>query len=255
MEVDVVVFGPGKNKQKKRSIVTEKLFRLTVNGQELLSLVASPHDPESLVIGFLYLQGLISSKEEIDSLGICHDSGQAVVSIKGELPATLRPTLTSGCGGGVIFNNPESGVMTPVERAVLVEYSPEAVVASMSDLLQVSKQYAVHGGIHSAGLGDGRKLILHAEDLGRHNTIDRIAGAALRQQLDPSGRLLLTSGRISSEMAVKAARLGVAALASRTSPTDLAVKVCEHYQIGLAGYVRSGSMEVFAHAESFGPQS
>jgi FdhD protein len=128
----------------------------------------------------------------------------------------------------------------------------EAILAGMSDLLQLSEHYAAHGGIHSAGLSDGHRLLLHAEDLGRHNTLDRIAGLALRQEVPTPGKLLLTSGRISSEMAIKASRLGVVALASRTSPTDLAVQVCRHCHIGLAGYARGGAMEVYTHAEVFG---
>ena len=94
--------------------------------------------------------------------------------------------------------------------------------------------------------------MIHAEDIGRHNTIDRLAGEAIRQQIASAGQLLVTSGRISSEMAAKAVRLGVSALASRTSPTSMAVKICDSFNLGLAGYVRAGKMNIYTHPARFG---
>ena len=121
----------------------------------------------------------------------------------------------------------------------------------MNELLRLSEKYATHGGIHSAALGNGERLLAHAEDLGRHNAIDRLAGECLRRRIDSAGSLMLTSGRVSSEMAVKAARLGVTAIASRTSPTDLARDYCRQAGIGLAGYVRGESFAIFACPELF----
>ncbi len=130
-------------------------------------------------------------------------------------------------------------------------YRPGFVFDVMSELLVVAEQYTEHGGIHSAALCDHVGLLLHAEDIGRHNSIDRVAGQVLRQGVDAGGRLLVTSGRISSEMVVKAVRMGVSALASRTSPTSLAVELCERFNIGLAGYVRGGKMEIYANRGRF----
>lgn len=237
-----------------REVVAEKLFRLTLNGRELLTLVSSPHAPDTLIIGFLFLQGLISSTDDIQSIGICPDSGHAMVVIRGDLPEMLQPTLTSGCGGGIVFDNALAKFRLPDRADEAPLFTTGVVLAAMDELNRVSAQYSVHGGIHSAGLSDGKKLLLHAEDIGRHNTIDRLAGSALLDGVEPTGTLLLTSGRISSEMAVKAARLRVAAIASRTSPTDLAVRVCEESQIGLAGYVRGGKMEIYVNAALFGMQ-
>ena len=250
MEVDAHFYNAGKHGPDRKQVVEEKLFRLSINGRDLVNLVASPHLPEQLITGFLYLQGLINSADDIVTLGICHDSGQAAVTVRGEVPERLVPTLTSGCGGGISFDNLE--IFSPPSAQVQPEYDPEFILGVMSELTEVSKQYAEHGGIHSAALCDDTGLLLHAEDIGRHNTIDRIAGEALRRGIDTAGRLLLTSGRVSSEMAVKAVRLGIAALASRTSPTSLAVDICEKYHVGLAGYVRGGKMDIYANRKCFG---
>jgi FdhD protein len=120
----------------------------------------------------------------------------------------------------------------------------------MEELAKKAEGYRSHGGIHSAAVGetDGT-LLLFAEDLGRHNTLDRIAGEALFRGIDLAGKLLVTSGRVSTEMAAKAARLGMALIASRTSATDHAVRLCEAAGIGLVGYVRGGKFTVYAHPQ------
>jgi FdhD protein len=119
----------------------------------------------------------------------------------------------------------------------------------MNDLARRADRYRSHGGIHSAAVGDGERMILYAEDLGRHNTLDRIAGEALLKGIDLRGMMLVTSGRISTEMAAKAALLGISLLASRTSPTDMAVKLCEESGVTLIGYLRAGQFQVYAHQQ------
>ncbi len=229
----------------QRQLVAEYPLRLVVNDQELTTLIASPHQLNYLVIGFLHLQGLIDTKEDLLLMGICQNEGEAQVRIRGTLPSKLRQVLTSGCGGGISFNLPSA---TRISFPP-VNYSFNQLQQAMAQLNKLAEAYTSHGGIHSAGVSDGEQILLHAEDLGRHNTLDRIAGEALDRGIDLRGRLLVTSGRISSEMAGKASQLGIALLASRTSPTDMAVKLCQQAGITLVGYLRGGRCEVYCHAE------
>ncbi|MCM2359628.1 MAG: formate dehydrogenase accessory sulfurtransferase FdhD, partial [Geobacteraceae bacterium] len=104
-----------------------------------------------------------------------------------------------------------------------------------------------------AAVADGGSLLLYAEDIGRHNTIDRLAGEALFRGIDLNGKALVTSGRVSSELAAKAAFLGVSLVASRTSPTDMAVKICRAAGIVLVGYLRGGRFTVYSHPERLAP--
>ena len=231
----------------QRQVVQEYPLKLRVNGRELATLICSPHQLNFLVVGFLRLQGFIATLDDISALGVCHEYGQAEVLIRTSLPERLQPTLTSGCGTGIAFNLPEK----LVSLAWLDQQSHhcESLYRLMKELQGLAENYQRHGGIHSAAVGDDRGLLLSAEDLGRHNTLDRLAGEALFKGLDLRGKMLVTSGRISSEMVAKAARLGIGLMASRTSPTDKAVELCEQAGITLVGYLRSSSMDIYSHPQ------
>jgi FdhD protein len=239
----------GRLEAKEREIVREFPLVLHVNGRELATLIASPHDLRSLVAGFLRLQGFVSAVEDFHLLSVCEDFGIANVRIRGELPERLKPVLTSGCGTGVAFTLPvaEPAAASAGSRS---RVTPEAIFRLMEELAARADGYRSHGGMHSAAVGEADgSLLLYAEDLGRHNTLDRIAGEALLKGMDLAGKMLVTSGRVSTEMAAKAARLGLAVIASRTSPTDMAVAMCDAAGITLAGYVRGGRFTLYAHPE------
>ncbi len=229
----------------QRQLVQEYPLRLVVNDRELATLIASPHQLNFLVAGFLRLQGFIHCRDDLLSLGICSDYGLARVRIRAELPQTLRPVLTSGCGSGVSFDLPQG----LAEQKGHLRFPVQAILGLMEELTKHAESYRCHGGIHSAAVGDGLGVRLFAEDLGRHNTLDRIAGEALLRDIDLAGQMLVTSGRVSTEMVAKAAGLGIALIASRTSPTDLAVRLCREAGITLIGYLRGKTFEVYTHPE------
>lgn len=227
-------------------VVSEFPVRLFVNGLELATLVASRHQLNYLVAGFCRMQGFVQTLDDIQSLGTCEEFGTAHVRLRGEIPGRLQPVLTSGCGSGIVFG-PLRLLKTHQDQNT--SFTPEAVIELMQTLACKAAKYQSHGGIHSAAVGDGKHLLLHAEDLGRHNTLDRIAGEALFKQMELNGKILVTSGRVSTEMVLKAARLGIFLIASRTSPTSLAVELSEQAGITLIGYLRSKTFEVYTHPE------
>lgn len=231
----------------EREVVEEVPVVLNVNGRELATLIASPHDLRFLVAGFLRMQGLVHAVEDFHLLSVCSDFGMAKVEIRGELPESLKPVLTSGCGTGISFTIPKARQVN-AEGSAGKCYRPAAVFAMMDALAQEAGAYKSHGGIHSAAVGDG-SVILFSEDLGRHNTIDRIAGEALLKGIDLSGMMLVTSGRISSELVAKAALLGIGLVASRTSPTSTAVRMAEEAGVTVIGYVKADRFEAYSHPD------
>ncbi len=231
----------------KSGVVSEFPLQLIVNGQEIATLIGSPHDLRFLVAGFLRLQGFVRSLDDFRMFSVCEEFGTANVQIKGELPERLKPVLTSGCGTGISFSMPEG--IAPEPGAVTHVVRPARIFSLMDELAQRAENYRTHGGIHSAAVGRDDTLLLYAEDLGRHNTLDRIAGEALFKGIDLQGTIMVTSGRISTEMVAKAALLGIRVIASRTSPTDMAIRLCEQSAICLVGYVRSAKFNVYSHPE------
>lgn len=234
-------------------VVNEYPVQLIVNGREIATLIGSPHDLRFLVAGFLRLQGFVSTLSDIEMFSVCEEFGSANVRIKGELPERLKPVLTSGCGAGISFSMPDAdskAISFATDKQLVL---PTQIFGLMEELSKRADQYRSHGGIHSAAIGRAGRIMLYAEDLGRHNTFDRIAGEALFKGINMSGAELVTSGRVSTEMVAKASLMGIKLIASRTSPTDMAIKLCDQAGICLVGYVRGGSFTVYSHPEWIEP--
>jgi FdhD protein len=125
--------------------------------------------------------------------------------------------------------------------------APGAIYRLMQALYGAAELYHRARGVHTSVLADEQDVLVVAEDIGRHNTLDKIQGECLIRGLATADRLLLTTGRISSEMLLKAAIMGVPLVGSRTSPTALAVTLAERLNITVLGYIRPDSVNVYTH--------
>lgn len=226
-------------------VIDEALLTIFVNAQELATIMCSPLDQEALALGFLYNEEVIESRSEVCVLqpNVVRTSIDIFLD-RGDFVPPRRLTLTSGCSGGVSFQNLIAS-RPPLETPFTV--TPQAILDRMRDLKSVSRLYNTVRGVHTSILADENGLLLSAEDVGRHNTIDKVAGKALLEKVETRDRLLLTSGRVSSEMLNKARRMGVPVVASHTSPTGLTLRLAEAWNICVIGYVRQGSMRVYTH--------
>jgi FdhD protein len=223
----------------------ERAISLIVDGEELATIACSPVRVIALALGFLRVEDIIQRAEDVLLMEVCDE--ETVVKVRlaptaRAVPHDRKRILTSGCGRGVTF----SLDVVPVEGGMSVR--PEQLMAWMEELLEKAAGYKEHGGTHTAGLFGSAGLELIVEDIGRHNTVDRIAGEAILGDIDTTGKAILTSGRISSEMLVKASRLGCGIVASRTSPTELAVSLAIEANVALCGYVRRDQLRVFHDA-------
>ncbi len=233
----------GRLEEVKGEVVREQPLSVHVNGERFLTLLCSPFQLEALVLGYLWMEKVIAARDEVASLVVSEVDGRAEVMLTHPVTLPTERILTSGCGGGITFRiDPR---LFPRLRSSL-RVRPEALAARLHDLLRAAEHYHVSRGIHGAALADADRLLLLAEDVGRHNAVDKLKGEALLRDLPTTDRILLSTGRISSEMLLKAARMGVPVIASRTSPTEMAVALAEQLGITVVGYVRSDGFNLYA---------
>jgi FdhD protein len=208
---------------------------------------------EELAVGFLYNEGTIESMDEVEDVHLCEHGDNVDVWLNRSVEQPESWRRTSGCTGGVtavdLLAKPD--VSFDGNR---LEVQPEAIGNLVEMLFESQSLYRETGGVHTSALSDGETIILSAEDIGRHNTLDKIAGLCLRRGIFPENRILITTGRISSEMLQKAARMDVPILISRTSPSSLSIEMAERYGITLIGYARRHRFNVYSNAQRVGVQ-
>lgn len=227
-------------------IPEEAPLTIYVNGLELATVMCTPVDQEALAVGFLANEGLIAGMDEVRVLHVCGRGTCVDVWLSHAIERPARSIITSGCGGGLTFDD-LSEQIEPLKSARRV--SSRQITELMRQLGGAGKLYRSVRGIHTSALSDGHRLVLTAEDVGRHNTLDKVRGLALLQGVDTRDHILLSSGRISSEMLNKAAKMGVPVIASRTSPTSLSVALARAWGITLVGYARQNRMNVYVGAD------
>jgi len=228
-------------------VPSEMELTIYVNRQELVTILCTPTKLNCLVLGFLYAEGIISGMGDVASMQMCEEESLADVRLsnpKYKLP-TLR-TLTSGFGGGVTFIT--QGQRVDSDLVV----TPKEVLSLMKQFQKQMELYRLCGGVHASTLSDTKNLLVVAEDIGRHNTLDKIQGECLLRGLSIRDGLLLSTGRVSSEMLLKAAKMQAPVVVSRTSPTGRAISLARDLGIALVGYARGSRLSVYSHPERLG---
>jgi FdhD protein len=232
-------------------VIVESPVSLTVNGEVWLAFMCTPSDLEAMAVGFLFNEGLIQSRQEIASVRVCPTQDNVDVWLHHSVEKPTNWRRTSGCTGGVtgVSEEKAAGQNAGAHLYNGACLSPEQISNLIGQLFDAQDLYRRSGGVHTSAISDGQRLWVVAEDIGRHNTLDKIAGHCLLEDIQLSRRVLLTTGRISSEMLQKAARLGAAVVISRTSPSSLSIELAEKWGVTLIGYARRNRFNVYAHPE------
>jgi FdhD protein len=240
--VEFIRYEDGYGQPERGHVVGEGLVRLHVNGVELARLMCSPFELDRLALGFLRSEQIITGLDDVRRVVVCPSRSCVEVWLRDAAwVAPDRPVLTSGCGGGVTFAD-ITAKAEPLASDLRV--TPGQLSRLMMALLGGGDER--QRGTHASALAAGESLLAVAEDVGRHNTIDRLWGRFLQEDRSTRDCILLSTGRISSEMLLKAARMQVPVVVSRSSPTSLAVSLARAWEITLAGYVRRTSLNVYA---------
>lgn len=225
------------------AVVEEVPVWLEINRHPAVTWMCTPDLLEELAVGWLHGEGYIASVDQVHLRPCATDLGfwaevaperVAAVAVEGR-----RAVLASGCGAVSTFLADPVTIAAAPPRGV--PPTPEALRATFKELFARGERYRDTGGIHAAALTDGTALLAHAEDIGRHNAVDKVIGAWLLAGRAPAGLGLLVTGRISAELAAKAARAGVAWLATPSVPSTLAVEIARRSGMTLVGRAVSGT--------------
>lgn len=240
----------GKMYVEKDWIIKEIPFTILVNGQEIVTLLCSPDKLEYLAVGFLLSEGLVKDNIPIKGVSLGKNGSYANVKVDGDLkvpPDLFRKRLiSSGCGRGPSFYDSQDIVQCrPVNSDVQINYGQ--IINLMKAFQAKSSLFKKTGGVHSAALSSPHEIEIFAEDIGRHNAIDKIFGECFLKNISTRNKIILTSGRISSEIVIKVAKRKIPIIASRAAPTDLAVRLAEKTKLSIIGFARGKRMNIYTH--------
>lgn len=246
----ILKYRSGIKSEAKDPVINEIPLTVMLNGEEFATLVCSPVSEKELVIGFLAGEGIISAPEDIKEY--FYREEQAVVWVETVNPTPKADTFlcrnfASCCGKGrplLYFVNDHS-LITPVKGGAA--FTADDVLKFMREFEDGSGNFRKTGGVHSAALADKEGIIVKFEDIGRHNALDRIMGYTFLNSINTGDKAVLLSGRIASEMLIKAARIGTPVVISRSAPTGLAVDYAEQYGITVVGFARGDSFNIYCN--------
>ena len=221
---------------------------LEVNGEPAVTWMCTPDHLPELVVGWCYGEGYIDERADLLSMRPCAKEPGFWVTVPDERYQTVegqerRRVLASGCGAVTTI----LGALSRVPRRTTTPPIPdlERTRALFKALFAKGERYQSTGGIHAAALTDGATLLAHAEDIGRHNAVDKVMGQRLLAGERPDDLILLVTGRISGELAFKAARARIAVVATPSVPSTVAVDIARAAGMVLIGRAVSGQPQVW----------
>jgi FdhD protein len=235
------------------TVAAERSVLLRLNGEPVVSLLCTPSDIDALAVGFLVSEGFISADSLPRSVAV--DETALEVAVELELPAGWRDmiesgAITPGCGRGVTFAN----AAAPRLKAIASRMTEGQAVGDLPAIRSVmetfrsqSLLYASTGGVHSAAIFEGKKALFFAEDIGRHNAVDKVIGRAALSGVPLGDKVLVSSGRVSGEIMTKVIRSGIPVIVSRGAPTCVSVSRAEDYGVTLVGFARGSRMNIYSH--------
>lgn len=232
---------------KKVNICEEEPVEFILNGKNLVTFMCTLEELKELAIGHLYSRGIIKDSTDLTSLGACKDMkmifGTTSKGIDFE-GVELNTVLSSGCGSGVKFNE----AITKLPRINSnFHISMEEVKALAVEMFSKACMYKQYGGMHCAAVSDGNEILALSEDVGRHNAVDKVIGKGLLRKVDFSQCMIITTGRISTDMVLKAANISCPLIVSRSIPTTSALELANNLGITVIGRIVSSNPLVYMY--------
>lgn len=247
VQVSVIEVGT----RRGRGMPAERAVTIHMNNVEIATTQATPADLEELAAGFLVSEGLLTDRDALVGIDVDHKRGMVYVTTGEAVPDDIvyrRRYITAGCGKGTTFASVGHTLgLEAVRHDGTV--SSEELYDLMGQMARQGSLYRETGGVHACAFARDDQALIVREDVGRHNAVDKVLGRAWLDRVPTEGGVLLTTGRISYEMAVKAAKARVPVVVSRTAVTELAAEVASTVGVTLVGYARGGKLTVYTNPD------
>ncbi|WP_079509319.1 formate dehydrogenase accessory sulfurtransferase FdhD [Mesobacillus jeotgali] len=251
---EILRFGNGQAERLEDSIVTEFTVTVKINGDELVTMVCTPDFIEEMVIGYLASEGIIKSYADIENLWIQEKEG--FVHVKTAKSNSVyknlqgKRYLSSCCGASrSAFVFATDARTAKKLHEVNTEIEVEDCFRLMKEMQDSAQLFQNTGGVHNASLCSLFGPVVSRMDIGRHNALDKIYGYCLKNEISIHDKVIVFSGRISSEILLKVAKIGCPIVLSKSAPTELALKLADELGITTIGFIRNGSLNVYTHPE------
>ncbi|WP_377521534.1 formate dehydrogenase accessory sulfurtransferase FdhD [Priestia megaterium] len=235
-------------------IVTELPVTVKINEEEFVTMVCSPQYIEDMVIGYLASEGVIRAYTDIKNIWVQEKEGYVHVTIDKLNPyfqnLQNKRYITSCCGAsrqGFVFIN--DALTAKKMNDISVELSIKDCFQLMNKLQRSAATFQETGGVHNAAICDKNGFMLSRMDIGRHNALDKLYGYCLKHHISIRDKVVVFSGRISSEILLKVAKIGCEVVLSKSAPTELALNLAEELGITTVGFIRNDSLNIYTCPE------
>lgn len=238
----------GARTDREQWVIKEQPVTLYLNGREVVTLLCAGHHLDELALGFFHGEGFLEKRDDLERVVVDGAAGKVEVKTRREAALAARlwskRTVTSGCGKGSVFYHTLDALLSePVESGLRI--SPQQVWERVEGLNRLSETYRRTHGVHNTALALPDRILLFRDDIGRHNAVDMIIGHAFLHDISLKNKILITTGRLTSEILIKAAKVGIPVLVSRNTATTLSVQLAKSLNITLIGYARAGKFTVY----------
>lgn len=242
--------------EESQEILIEYKLSIYVNSIRYVNLICTHKNLYELVLGNLFTEGIIQGISDIESIEIVEDAGKAYVKLitddifKDVIEATEGTrTVTTACGKqhSIAYYLMNDEDLTALDHYFTIRFSK--ILSYMNEFQKSSDIYKLTRGIHSCGLYDDQGLLYLMEDIGRHNAVDKVLGYAINNGIDLSKAVLITSGRVPSDMILKIIKARIPILVARSVPTDVAIEMANKFNITLAGFARGTHINLYSNEQ------
>lgn len=242
----------GQFMQVEDTVATESPLTIVINGKEFATMLCTPTHMKELVVGFLASEGLIRGYDQIDKMMIDEKKGFAYVNLGHisipDYSETAKRVVGSCCGKSRQFYF-QSDVKTAKTVMRCASISVRQCIVLMEALQEGSGDYHQTGGLHNAALCTKDGILITRSDIGRHNALDKIYGYCLMNKVTLGDKVIVFSGRISSEVLLKVSKMGIGILLSKSAPTTLAIELAEELGITAVGFIRGERLNVYSRSD------